>query len=106
MSEGLEHFLRERGGFALVLRFELRQKIIGEQRYVFAAFAERRQIQGDDVDAVEEILTKTAGGDFFGEIAIGCADDACVGAALLRVANTALIKPAEFRFSNGLYALH
>src|SRR5579862_2819866 len=90
MGEGLEHFFGERRSFALVLRFELRQEIVGERRDVFAAFAKRRQIQSDDVDAVEKILAEAAGGDFVGKAAIRGADDARVGAALLGVADAAV----------------
>ena len=71
---------------------------------VFAAFAQRRQIQSDDVDAVEEILAEAAGGDFVGKIAIGGADDARVGSALLGVADAAVGAVLEELKSFGLKA--
>ncbi len=42
MCKSLEHFLGERRSFALVFGFELSEKVIGELRDIFAAFAERR----------------------------------------------------------------
>ncbi len=95
MGEGLKHFLGERRSFALVLCLKLCEEIVGQRRDVFAAFAQRRQIQCDDVDAIEQILAKAAGGNFVGEIAIGGADDARVGAALLRVADAAVSNPGS-----------
>ena len=87
MGEGLKHFLGERRSFALVLCLKQCEEIVGQRRDVFAAFAQWRQIERDDIDAIEEILAKTAGDNFVGEIAIGGTDDTCVGAALLSVAD-------------------
>src|ERR1700722_5540564 len=90
MGEGMKHFLGKRRSFALVLYFEQGQKVIGERWDVFATFAKRRQIQSDDVDAVEEVLAEAAGVDFVLEFAVSGADDAGVGAALLGVADAAV----------------
>ena len=46
---GLPHLLRE-----------LRHEVLGEQRDVVAALAQRRQPQRDDVDPVEEVLAEPA----------------------------------------------
>src|ERR1700760_4838913 len=90
MRKSLEHFLGERRSFALVLCLELGEEVVGEERDIFAAFAERRKIERDDIDAIEKILAEAAGGDFVGKIAVGGADDARVGAPLLGVADGAV----------------
>ena len=46
-----------RNGFAGFTRVPL-QKIIGERRDIFLVIAQRRNIDGDDVEAVIEILAK------------------------------------------------
>ena len=50
-----------------------------EQRDVFEAFAERRDADLDDIEAVIKVLAEAAGGDFFGEVLVRRGDDAHIG---------------------------
>jgi hypothetical protein len=47
-----------------------------EIRNILAPIAERRQLDRDDIEAVEEILPKLAGGDFLAQVFVGCSEDA------------------------------
>ena len=67
----------------------LRQEVLGEQRDVLAALAERRQRDRDDVDAVEQILAEPPFGDRFRQILVGRGDHADVGLQLLEPADAA-----------------
>jgi hypothetical protein len=49
-----------------------------EQGDVVEAFAQGRDVEADNVDAVEEILAEEAGGDARGQIAMGGGDEAYV----------------------------
>ena len=70
---------RETGGsVALEAAIELFAEIFDEIRNIVAAIAQRRQRDGDHVDAIEEVGAKTAAGDFLVEQAIGGADHAGV----------------------------
>src|ERR1700676_1975255 len=51
------------------------QKMACEQRNVFAAFAQRRQLDWDDAEAIVKILAETAFGNFLFEIFVGGGDD-------------------------------
>ena len=55
------------------------QIVFDEQGDVLASLAQRRQGDGDDLDAVEEVLAHLPRGDPFGQIAVGGGDDAEVG---------------------------
>src|SRR5580698_7664385 len=55
---------------------EFLQKMAGEERNIFFALAQRRDHEGDYVEAVEKIFTKIALGDFIFEIFVGGGDDA------------------------------
>src|SRR5271170_445903 len=46
------------------------QQPLRERQYILAAFAQRRDTQGDDVEAVVEILAEMMRGDFGFEVAI------------------------------------
>ena len=61
-----------------------RRKAFGEQRYVVAPIAQRRQGQGHDVEAVEEVLAEQAARDLVLEANVGRGQYANVG----RVADT------------------
>src|SRR5271166_5597730 len=50
------------------------QQPLRERQNIFAAFAQRRDAQGDDVEAVVKILAKVMGGDFGLEVAVGRGD--------------------------------
>ena len=54
------------------------EEFAGEQRDVFLAVAQRRNEEGDDVEAVEEVFAEVAAGDLFFEVFIGGGDDAGV----------------------------
>ena len=62
-------------------------EIFDEVGNVVAAVAQRRQRDGDHVDAVEKIGAKTAAGDFLMQQAIGGADDASVHAPFFVIAD-------------------
>ena len=52
--------------------------MLDQQRDVFLAIAQRRQLHRDDVQAVEQVLAKLALGNHFREVAVGGGDDAHV----------------------------
>ena len=52
------------------------EEVLGQQRNVFVALAQRRQVNRDDVDAVEQVLAELALRDHLGQILIGGGDDA------------------------------
>ncbi len=60
--------------------------MLGEQRNVFAAGAQRRQVDGDDVEAVEEILAEAAVAHRLAQIDVGGGEDAHVHLDLLNAA--------------------
>ncbi len=57
---------------------EILDEIADEQRHVFAAFAQRRNLNRKNVEAIVEIAAKFAVGDEAREVAIGGGDDADV----------------------------
>src|SRR6266849_230890 len=59
---------------------EFAQKISRERRNIFSAITQRRDVKGDHVETVEEILAKGAARNLLIEILIGCGDDAHVHA--------------------------
>src|SRR5438067_3158839 len=59
-----------------VLQGEFLDEIFHQQRNVFLAFAQRRQIHGDDVEAIEEILAEATFFDALLQIHVGGSDDA------------------------------
>ncbi len=54
--------------------------MVGEGGYVFATLAQGRHADGEDVDAVEQVLAKGAGGDHLLQILVGGGDQPDVGA--------------------------
>ena len=56
----------------------MRQKALDQQRNIFLAFAQRRQRQPDDVEAMKQILAKTPRRDFLLQIPVGRGHDANV----------------------------
>ena len=75
-ADGLSHLL-----------VVLRQKVLREERNVLAAIAQRRQVNPDDVDPVEQILAETPVGDELRQILIRRGDDADVGLHFLKTAD-------------------
>ncbi len=63
---------------AAVLLAELGEEFAGEERDVFLAIAQRRDVEGDDVEAVEEVFAEVAAGDLLFEVLVGGGDDAGV----------------------------
>ena len=54
------------------------EKALRERQDVAGAFAQRRNAQGEDGEAVVEVLAKAPGGDFRGQVAVGGGEDAHV----------------------------
>src|SRR5713101_1620443 len=71
---GLADFLAA----ASVSGAEFSEEVARERGNVFAAVAERGNEKGNDVQAVEKVLTKRAAGDFLLEVFVGGGDDANV----------------------------
>ena len=62
------------------------RKRCDQQRNIFAAAAQRRQIDGDDVEAIEEIVAELAFAHRLAQIDVGGGDDAHIDLRLLRSA--------------------
>ena len=80
------------------LRREPGHEVLGQERDVVAALAQRRQPDRDDVDAVEQVLAERALGHHLRQVAIGGGDDADVGLDLLgpaEPAEAALLQDAQ-----------
>ena len=74
------------GGEAVFFGVEL--KVVGgEEGDVFLAAAERRELEGDDVEAVEEVFAEAALFDGLLEVDVGGGDDADVDLDLLVAAH-------------------
>src|ERR1044071_825704 len=54
-------------------------EMTGQRKNVFAAFAQRRNIQFDNVQAIEEVFAKPSGFDLLLEVAIAGGQDAGIG---------------------------
>ncbi len=70
----------------------------GEKRNVFAAGAERRQLQADDVQAIEKVFAEAAFAHGLLQVDVGCGDDADVDLDLLHAAKVheaAVLQDAE-----------
>ena len=57
------------------------EKLARQQRNIFAAFAQRRQMDGNHAEAVIEVLAEPAFGNFLVEILVGGGDHANVDVA-------------------------
>ena len=85
--EELHRLLREaRRGLAELGRVAL-EEVLGEERDVLAALAQRRHADGEDLEAVVEVLAEAPLGDLLLEVAVRRRDDAHVDALLLRRAD-------------------
>ena len=83
---------------ALVLARELLEEVIDEQQHIRLALAQRRNEQGEDVQAVVEILAERAGRDRLLEILVGRRNQAHVGLDRLGAADAlelALLQHAQ-----------
>src|SRR5271165_4369130 len=65
-------------GLLSILRAELIQKESCNHGDVFLAITQRRNKEGNDVEAIEEVLAERATGNFLLEILVGGGDDADV----------------------------
>ncbi len=74
-----------RGEQAVFVGVEV-EEVLGEQGNVFAAGAQRRQVHGDDVEAVEEVFAEAAFADCLAQVDVGGGDDAHVHLNLLHAA--------------------
>ena len=86
----LEHGQGLRGDAAHLLAellAELLEEVGDEQRDVLAALAQRRQVDRDDVEAVEEVLAHRPLRHRRLEVAVGGGDEPHVGLDVLRVAD-------------------
>src|SRR5271168_5552782 len=86
--------------FAHGFRIAIKERA-GEQRNIFAAFAQGRQVDGDDAETVVEVLAEAAFGDFLGEIFVGGGNDAHVHVAFFGAAER-----ADFSFLQDAVELH
>src|SRR5437588_212207 len=75
-------YLDAADGFAHLLAV-LAEKMLREQRDVFAAIPQRGQRDGNHVDAVKQILAEPAVGDELGQVLVRRRDDADIGLQLL-----------------------
>ena len=81
-----ERLVVERQASLLLFVAVLAQVVIDERRDLLAPLAQRRQLQADDVEAVEEVLAEAALGDELFEVGVGGGDDAHVDLDRLRLA--------------------
>src|SRR5215510_920939 len=71
----IERFGSEAVHLLVDLRFGLPEEVVREHRNVLGALAERRQGDGEGVEAIEEVLAELAGGQGLLEVTIGRRDD-------------------------------
>src|SRR5258705_2518724 len=76
------HRLAELGG-------DFPDEVRGQERDIVAALAERRQVDRDDVESIEEVLAKNTVGYRLGHVAIGRGDQPHVDLDVARVADAA-----------------
>ena len=81
-AAGVKRFGAERGAGR-----RSRQEVLGEQRDVPAALAQRRHVQRDHREPVEEVLAEAPGGDQVLEVAVGGGDHPHVDAHRLAAAD-------------------
>src|SRR5579863_8909243 len=98
---GDEQLQRFRGNAAQILaqlRRDALNEVLGEQRDVFAALAQRWQANLNHVEAIEQIFAESSLLNFFGQIFVGGRDDAHIDFNFLRAADaveTALLQDAQ-----------
>src|SRR5947209_1575530 len=68
---------------------EDREEVFDERGYVFAPVAQRRDVERDDVEAVEEVCAEAPLLNVVGEVAVGGGDDSHVRLAVARRADAA-----------------
>src|SRR5262245_8144751 len=70
-KQDFESTVTEFAGAFAVSGAEFVQEMTGEDGDVFLAIAQRRNEEGNDVEAIEKILAETAVGDFLFEVFVG-----------------------------------
>src|SRR5690606_34091195 len=93
--QGLHGLGREAVERLAVLRAVPDEEVLGEQRDVAVALAQRRQVHADDVQAVEEVLPEAARLDLLLDVAVARGDDADVGVERLRAAHALVLALLE-----------
>src|SRR5579863_7058645 len=76
-----QHFDRRRAEFfwpLAVFAAEIREKVRGENGNIFRTLAESRNVEGNHVEAVEQVLAEKVARDFLFEFFVGCGDYAHV----------------------------
>ncbi len=89
LLQQIERVGREAGDAPVQPGGEDLQRMLRQHGDVFASLAQRRQVQGDDIEAVIQVVAKLAEGDGGVEIAVGGGDDAHVHIHRLRRAQRA-----------------
>ena len=87
-----------RRGHVVFFRILL-QEVLDEQRNIFAALAQRRQVKRDHVQTVEQILAERAFAHHLPQIDVGRGDDAHVDVHLLHAAEMhelAILQHAQY----------
>src|SRR5271154_5001973 len=70
-----------------VLSAELLQEFLDEKRDVFLAIPQRRDVERDDVEAIEEVFTKVAAGDLLFKVFVRSSNDADIDMDRVRRSN-------------------
>src|SRR5450830_1067791 len=86
VEQRLASFIAEAPRRSGVFLDEASEEAVGQGQDVFAAFAQRRQVQGDDVEAVQQVFAEAAVAHHVFEIQVGGRKDAYIGAPGDRVA--------------------
>ena len=76
----------------------LTQQMVGQQRNIFRAFGERRDLQVNHIEAIKQIFAKLAAGHRLRQVAVGGGDDPHVDldiAVAAERANLTLLQDAE-----------
>src|SRR5262245_54421331 len=78
--EDVQRGFAELARLLAVLRAEFVQKVARKDRNILFAVAERRNVKGNYVQAIEEVLPEGSASDFLVEVFVGGGDDAHVHA--------------------------
>src|SRR5690606_6073400 len=103
-QQTLQRLGRERRSRPRVARCEGAEEAIDQDRNVLAALAKRRDLDGEDADAVIEVLTEAAVADEFGEVAVGGGEKSYVGDPFLGAMHGAVGSAFEEGEESGLGA--
>ena len=76
IHHNLQSFRRKLQARAVILSAKLPQEVLGQLGNIFLALAQRREAQGNDVQAIEEVLAELAFHDHLAQVRIGRRQDA------------------------------